>query len=196
MDIDEKNFPNKDDNFIIEIYAELIYFVLVGKKKEIDNLANNINSSNYKDPNVQYISCKLSIPFALQQDEIEKAHGLSVKFGSCLETVQCHAYAEKPTKTAYILMCLIKSDDNSIELQYPVFDLMDNDDLELCLVSQLKKLAGIIPKSIEENMKPLALVGTDDNIVVYFSKVSTNNVVAKNKHKFDVLFNYVFGEEE
>lgn len=173
--IKEKN--NKNNN-IIEISADYIYFVIVGEKNTLLKLINYIEK-NKNINNNKFIITRLDIPILFRYNKIQKMINKDIKLDISIESTQSYAFAqeqflipkqktkfiENDTKKNYMLMMI----ENDI-LRFPKIELIDEDP-EKMILDWIKNNIGIIPVKIKKTIKPLSLVGYNNEILVYMAKL-------------------------
>ena len=176
---------------IVEIIADFIYFVIIGEKDQLIELSKAFQKN---DKNKTFIITKLNIPISFKHDYWENEFGKKIIFDSGIESAQSYAIAQEQfifsslrkksatdgknivTKSKnkhiesiedkYMLLIL----ENNI-LNYPKLELNDDDDPEEIILLWLKKTYGSIPKNIKKSIKPISLVGYDDDILVYVASL-------------------------
>ncbi len=174
----KKNKINKNTN-IIEIIAEYIYLVIIGDKETLKNFSINLKK-NISDLHVQFIITRLDIPILFEYDKITENAKKILKIDNSIESAQSYAYAQESfiltkekkifhknnnTKENYMLM-MIENDT----LRFPKIDLIEEDP-EKMIIDWIKKYNGFVPDIIKHTIKPLSLVGLDDEILVYSAKI-------------------------
>jgi hypothetical protein len=152
-----------DDQKVIEIMAEIICFVLLGTRKDINNYISSMKKK--ENNNTIYLSLKLSIPFSQQMEKIEKNLGYKIILDKYIESIQCLAYADLMNKHSYVLMCL-EQENEYHTLTYPKFNFND-DEPESTILKQLKGLNDNIPTNVKKSIHPLSIVGENNEIVVF-----------------------------
>lgn len=159
---------------VIEITADYLCFVVLGDKKTIDNIVDDMPSDNI----VKYISVKIDCPSAKKCHEIalELNNGKDIIIDDGVETAQCYTYAEGYDNQLYMLMCITEHNDY-YTLSYPKFELGDEEDPEILIEDWFRKQIGRIPHGLKKNMKLITVVGTDTNILVVATRIN------KKKHK-------------
>jgi hypothetical protein len=184
--IKEKN--NKNNN-IIEISADYIYFVIVGEKNSLLNLIddieknnknkNNKNKNNKNKNNIKFIVTRLDIPILFRYNKIQKMITTNLKLDNSIESAQSYAFAQEQflipkQKTKFIendtnknyMMMMIEYDI----LRFPKIELTDEDP-EKMILDWIKNNIGNIPVKIKKTIKPLSLVGYNNEILVYMAKL-------------------------
>jgi hypothetical protein len=164
---------------IIEIVADYIYFVITGTKNEIDSYCKLLG---LKCSTKKFISMRIDIPIAFYCEKMEKK-GNMINIESGTESAQSYAFAQQSyiiknksdikndTKTnlnnrSHMLMII---EDN--RLMFPKLDLHDDDDPEEVVFKWLTQMNGDIPKMIKQTIKPISLVGFNEDILVYTAKL-------------------------
>ena len=166
---------------IIEIVADYIYFVITGTKNEINSYCKLLG---LKCPTKKFISMRIDIPIAFYCEKMEKK-GNIINIESGTESAQSYAFAQQSyiiknksdklntnnTNTnnngrSHMLMII---EDN--RLMFPKLDLLDDDDPEEVVFKWLTQMNGDIPKMIKQTIKPISLVGFNEDILVYTAKL-------------------------
>lgn len=172
---------------IIEIVADYIYFVMMGSHTEIEEYCKILSKKNNKHMNdVTYISLRIDIPISFACEKLEKNYGkIFIETGT--ESAQSYAFAQD----SYIIknksksnsldsmfnnkithMLMIIEDINGIKrLKFPKLELHDQDDPETVVLDWIKETGGYIPKTIKKTIKPISIVGYNDDILVYSAKI-------------------------
>ena len=175
----DKNTSDKNTS-IVEIMAEYMYLVIIGEhnnlKKFVKNLKNNICDDKKK-----FIITRLDVPILFEYDKIRKNVNTDLIVDTGIESAQSYAYAQEPFilprvinkkkilkmehTENYMLMII---DDNI--LRFPKIDLTEEDP-EKMIIDWMKKYNGFVPEKFIKTIKPLSLVGFDDEILVYSGKI-------------------------
>jgi hypothetical protein len=174
----KKNKSNKNTN-IIEIIAEYIYLVIIGDKATLKNFAINLKK-NINNNDINFIITRLDIPILFEYDNITQNTKKILKLDNSIESAQSYAYAQESfiltkekkitnkkhnNKDNYMLMMI----ENDI-LRFPKIDLVEEDP-EKMIMDWIKKYNGFVPDIMKHTIKPLSLVGLDDEILVYSAKL-------------------------
>jgi len=168
---------------IIEIVADYIFFVMTGTQLEIEDYCKTLKNK-YNDKNIDYISLRIDVPISFSCDKLEKKYGeILIENGS--ESAQSYAFAQDSyiiknktesyesmfnTKRTHMLMILEK-DGKYKRLKFPKLELHDQDDPEEVVLDWVKQFGGHIPKSLKKTIKPISIVGYNDDILVYTAKI-------------------------
>jgi hypothetical protein len=172
---------NKTNTNIIEIIAEYIYLVIIGNKTTLKNFAMNLKK-NVNNSEVNFIITRLDIPILFEYDNIIKNTKKIIKLDNSIESAQSYAYAQESfilkkerkisykqnnnnDKDKYMLMMI----ENDV-LRFPKIDLLEEDP-EKMIIDWIKKYNRHVPDIIKHTIKPLSLVGLDDEILVYSAKL-------------------------
>jgi hypothetical protein len=155
---------------VIEVTANHMYFVIYGNKNEVSDFVNMLNKHN-KDINIKYMFARTNIPSSNKIDKIQKLYTKKVYLDNGTESSQCFALAEGNPKKTHMVMSVTETDNNVI-LGYPKLDLSDSEDPEQTILKWIKKNAGKLPKGIKKSLKPITLVGTEDDILLYIAHVN------------------------
>jgi hypothetical protein len=173
-----KNKTKPEKHNVIEISAEYIYFVIVGEKENLLGMIHNMEKIN-KDINKKFIITRLDIPILFKYNKIQKLINKNLILDLSIESAQSYAFAqeqfllpkinkkfiENDTNINYMIMMI---DDNI--LRFPKIELIDEDP-EQMIIEWIQKYNGHIPINIKKTIKPLSLVGYDNDILVYMAKV-------------------------
>lgn len=164
---------------IIEIIAEYIYLVIIGNKTTLKNFAFNLKK-NINNNNINFIITRLDVPILFEYDNIIKNTKKILKIDNSIESAQSYAYAQESfilkkekkitnkqnnNNDNYMLMMI----ENDI-LRFPKIDLIEEDP-EKMIIDWIKKYNGYVPDIIKHTIKPLSLIGLDDEILVYSAKL-------------------------
>lgn len=154
---------------VIEVTANHMYFVIYGNKNEISDLVDILNKNN-KDNNIKYIYTRINVPSSNKIDKLQKLYTKKVYLDNGTESSQCFALAESNPKKTHMLMTITEKETDII-LGYPKLDLSESEDPEETILKWIKKNAGKLPKGIKKSLKPITLVGTEDDILLYIASV-------------------------
>lgn len=169
---------NKTRQTVIEISADYIYFVIIGKKENLKDFAKNLEKY-CKDNSKKFIITRLDIPILFRYEKLKKHHDNIEIIDIGIESAQSYAFAqeqfifpknnkkfkENDVSINYMLMVV----DNNV-LRFPKIDLIDEDP-EKMIYDWIKKSYGSVPDEIKKTIKPLSLVGYDNDILVYTAKI-------------------------
>jgi hypothetical protein len=160
---------------IIEIVADYIYFVITGTKNEINSFCKLLGTNCETK---KFISIRIDIPIAYYCDKMEKK-GLVIDIENGTESAQSYAFAQQSyiiknksdtqsnnSSRSHMLMII----DNN-RLMFPKLDLHDDDDPEEVVFNWITQMNGNIPKTIKQTIKPISLVGFNEDILVYTAKL-------------------------
>lgn len=163
---------------VIEICADYIYFVIIGQQNKLNNFMNKIKEQT-QDQTKKFIMTRLDIPILFSYDDIKKDN-IDIKIiDNGIESAQSYAFAQEQfifpiqnkkfiheDNTNYHMLMMI--DDNI--LRFPKIDLIDEDP-EQVIHEWIIKYYGSIPDDIKKSIKPLSLVGFNNEILVYTAKI-------------------------
>jgi len=163
---------------IIEISADYIYLVIIGKKEDLNKFSKELQIF-CKDPTKFFLITRLDIPILFRYDKIKKKYNNISIIDNGIESAQSYAFAqeqfifpkqnkkfiEEDLSINHMMMMI----DDTI-LRFPKIDLIDEDP-ELMIMDWIKKYYGSIPEQIKKSIKPLSLVGYDNEILVYTAKI-------------------------
>lgn len=174
-----KNNKSEKKTSIIEIMAEYIYLVIIGEKNDLKEFAKNLKTNVYDDKK-KFIITRLDIPILFEYDNLLKNINQELIIDNGIESAQSYAYAQEPfilprmNKKKIMKMdhtenyMLMMIDDNI--LRFPRIDLTEEDP-EKMIIDWIKKYNGNVPEKFVKTIKPLSLVGFDDEILVYSGKI-------------------------
>lgn len=157
---------------IIEVTADIMYLIIVGDKKDINNFVEDLNKNN-KDNTIKYVSARIDIPTSVKCDQLQKLYKKKINVDNGIESAQCYTFAEGLNKKSYMLL-MLEEGENNVTFSYPKMNLDDDADPEELIHTWIKKRVGKIPYGIKKSMKPLTLVGVDDNILVYMAQIKND----------------------
>lgn len=148
---------------IIEISADYIYLIIVGNDKLIEQFVATLNSKN---DNKEFIAVKINTPTATTCHDLSQKLNKNIVIDNGVEIAQCYTYAEGYDSKNYIIM-VINNDVQNHTLSFPKMELNDDGDPEKTIFDWIKSHTVKIPKSIKKTLKPITLVGTNDEILVF-----------------------------
>ena len=165
---------------IIEIVADYIYLALIGKKIDLQRYIQQINNDN-----LIYIISRIDISISFKLDYLERKYG-KIIVDDGIERAQSYIYAQhqlidikhknikninKYFNNKYMLLCLEKINDYYI-LKFPKLELDDEDDPEKIISNWIENsIKSKYCCDIKKSMKPVSLVGLNDEILVYTAKL-------------------------
>jgi len=163
----------KTDKNIIEIYADFIYYVILGDKEEIDDTVKILNK-NRADNYVEYLSLKTLIPLAKHKEKIEKSKHVNIELDAIVEEAQAYSYTCYDMKTCHMLVCL-KLIENEYILTFPRYIMIDGDDPEKGLLNEFARLSSNkLNNKLSSTIRPLDVIGTNNDVILYVSVLTTN----------------------
>lgn len=163
----------KSDKNVIEIYADFIYYVILGDKEEVDDVARILNK-NKADDYVEYISLKSSIPLAKHKEKLEKHKHKLIELDAIVEQAQAYSYTCYDTKNCYMLICL-KIINGELILTFPRYIMLDGDDPEKGLLNEFARLsANKLNEKLSSSIRPLDVIGTNNDVILYVSVLTTD----------------------
>jgi hypothetical protein len=174
-----KNSKSEKKTSIIEIMAEYIYLVIIGEKNDLKQIVDYLKNNVYDDTK-KFIITRLDIPILFEYDKIIKNVKKELIIDNGIESAQSYAYAQEPfilpriNKKKIFKMdhtenyMLMMVDDNI--LRFPRIELTEEDP-EKMILDWIKKHIGFVPEKFMKTIKPLSLVGFDDEILVYSGKI-------------------------
>jgi hypothetical protein len=168
---------------IIEIVADYIYFVMTGTQFEIEDYCKTLKNK-YNSNSIEFLSLRIDIPISFTCDKLEKQYGeILIENGS--ESAQSYAFAQDSyivknktesyssmfnNRRTHMLMILEK-EGKFMKLRFPKLELHDQDDPEEVVLDWVKEFGGSIPKSLKKTIKPISIVGFNEDILVYTAKI-------------------------
>lgn len=169
---------------IIEIVADYIYFVITGSYHGINKFINNLNN-NTKYNNRKFMSVRIDIPLAFTIDKIEKENNIKIIIEEGTESAQSFAFArhsfihnktnindDEIKNSTYMLIELEEDNNyNNYKLKFPKLELQDNDDPEEILLKWVKINGCKVSNIMKKTIKPITLVGCNEDILVYTAKI-------------------------
>lgn len=169
---------NKNKQTIVEISADFIYLVIIGKKESLKEFSQKIKKY-CKDDTKKFIVTRLDIPILFKYDMIKKNNENIKYIDIGIESAQSYAFAQEQfifpkenkkfkENDLTINNMLMIVDDNI--LRFPKINLIDEDP-EKMIYEWVKKSYGSIPDEIKKTIKPLSLVGYDNDILVYTARI-------------------------
>jgi hypothetical protein len=171
-----KNHIKNEKNNIIEIIADYIYFVITGEKKELEELKLKLEEH---DSESKYLICRLDIPISFRFNKIQKLHNQKLTIDMGIESAQSYALAQEQfifykfmnkkkidlhvddLKPKYMLMQV-----NENILRFPKLELNDEDEPEKLIMEWINN-KNINNNNLKKTIKPISLVGFDNEILVY-----------------------------
>lgn len=170
----------------IEISAEKLYYSVIGKKKEMEDMMNTITSSKNKDK-IYFIS-KLLIPLANVAELQMQERKIDIVLAENIEHVQCSLLCDckgREDKQMYTLLCLEKEKENTYILKFPEIELKENIEPEQSIIRDINKIMITIPKPIKDTLRLIDITGLDEDILVYSARISyPKNAKVINKLKY------------
>ena len=145
-----------------EIYAEISYFVILGLKKDIENIAINHD---------ELIAVPTKDTLSKTILKIEKTQKIELDVAESIETIQCNILANKSDGKSdlYMLMSII---DNTIS--FPVFDLAEGDEPKKIVSDGIISMYNVkLSKLTKKLIRPLAIVGANNDILVMITNIIT-----------------------
>ncbi len=169
---------NRTKQTVIEISADYIYLVIIGRKDNLRDFSKKIEKY-CNDSTKKFIVTRLDIPILFRYDKIKRYYQNIDLIDTGTESAQSYAFAqeqfifprqnkkfkENDSSSNHMLMMV---DDNI--LRFPKIDLVDEDP-EKMIHDWIRKNYGSIPEEIKKTIRPLSLVGYDNDILVYTAKI-------------------------
>lgn len=154
---------------VIDVYADFIYFIMIGDKKNITFFINKLNKSN-KDNTIKYIATRIDTPLSIYCKQLQILMNKHIEINSSVESAQSYAFAQNIKKNSYNILILEEFNDKFI-LSFPKLDFKNNDDPEQLIFKWITRKVSNIPQSIYNTIKPVSVVGSTDNILVYIANL-------------------------
>jgi hypothetical protein len=166
---------------IIEIVADYIFFVITGTQTEIEEYSRTL-TKKYNNT-VKCISLRIDVPISFACEKLEKNYGvITIENGA--ESAQSYAFAQDSyivknksnvlesmfSKRTHMLM-MLEDDGKNKKLKFPKLELHDQDDPEEVVLDWVKEVGGYVPKGLKKTIKPISIVGFNDDILVYTAKI-------------------------
>lgn len=172
------------DNDITVITADFMYLVVIADLKKIESIVSKLNVRNNNDTvsndSYKYLITAIDNPCASIRDSTiyelfddDKIKEKCIKFGEGVEPAQTLTFAEGYNKSFHILL-EVEELPNEICVRYPKLNLEDETEPEKLISSWIKKkgLASIMDKLI---IRPVNIVGSDNEILVFAAKVQNTD---------------------
>ena len=167
---------------IIEIVADYIYFVMTGNYHAINSFAKKLNRV-IKDKHIKFVPAKIGVPISFICERLKQSYKKEIHIQSGTESCQAYALAHD----SYILknknkntddtscrthMLLILEDlGDKILLHYPKIELHKEDDPKEIVFDWIRGIGCDISKTIKKTIKPISLIGCDEDILLYTAKL-------------------------
>ena len=165
---------------VIEVVADYIFFVITGTQNQLNRFSKDLNSSHKI-----CIPVRIDIPLAFICEDLEKIYDAKIIIESGTESAQSFALArhsfihnktniceDEFTDKTYMLIMLEEDYDNDCyKLKFPKVELQDEDDPEEIVLKWVKVNGGKISKNMKKTIKPITLVGFNEDILVYTAKL-------------------------
>lgn len=159
---------------IIEIYADYIYYIIIGEKKMVNNIMT-ILANEKVDNYVEYISVKANVPLAIHKENIEKLKNIVITLDPIVEEAHAKAYSLCDMKTAYMMLYL-KKIDNKYILTFPRYIMVDGDDPEKGIINEFSRLSNNkITHLLENTISLHDIIGIKKDTLLYMSILKSQN---------------------
>jgi len=153
---------------IIEVYADFIYYVIIGEKKSVDYI-KNILSSEKVETYVEYLCLKASVPIAKHRENIEKYKQIEVQLDPIVEEAHACAYSSCDMKNSFMIVCL-KIIENNYILTFPRYVMVDGDDPEKGLINEFSRLSkNKLTALLASTIRPYDVIGSNKDTILYLS---------------------------
>lgn len=171
-----KNHIKNEKSNVIEIIADYIYFVITGDKQELLELKDKLEK---KDVESIYMVLRLDIPISFRFEKIQKTLNTKLNIDNGIESAQSYALAQEQfifykmtnkrkldiepicDRPKYMLMVV-----NDNVLRFPKLELNDEDEPDKIIIDWINK-KNIQNNNLKNSIKPISLVGFDNEILVY-----------------------------
>jgi hypothetical protein len=151
---------------VIEIVADFIYLAIIGEKINIQNYIDSL----IKKDNTYYFISRINVSVSFKADKLQRKFG-KIIIDEGIERAQSYICAKHNSQNKYMLICLEKHESYYI-LKFPKLHLVDNDDPEKIICNWIiNNTSDPLKKSIQKSIKPISLVGFNDEILVYTAKI-------------------------
>lgn len=178
---------------IIEVSADSLFFVLLGDKNIMENIAKELQESESENY-IKYVTAKIGEPVINKYEEllktinsvdslndlesIDSKNVNYIEINDGVESAQCYTCAEGYSNQLYTLMTLTKTSNQHV-LSYPKLELAEDDNPD-CLIKQwIKNKMKKVPSGILKNTKVIASVGNKENILVVATKANKQKSTQK-----------------
>lgn len=172
---------NNKNNNIIEVYADNIYYAIVGSKSEIDNVINILRTEKVESY-VEYMALKTNIPLAKHKEKIEHHKQTEISLDPIVEEAHACAHSCFNSKSSYMIVCL-KIIENHYILTFPRYIMVDGDDPEKGLIDEFNRLSrNKLNKIVRSTIRPYDIIGRNRDAILYISVLSdqVNKISDKN----------------
>lgn len=162
---------------IIEVYADYIYYGIIGDKQKIEHVKNILTESQRKTPNnqIEYYNLKTIIPLVLYKECIEKYKNIQIKLDPLVEEAQANLFASLNSPSSYMLVVL-RNNNGEYVLEYPKYQISEDKDPELMIEKEFSNLSNKqLDKLLSKTIKPIAILGPNRDVILYTSKLVTKN---------------------
>lgn len=165
---------------VIEVVADYIFFVITGSQNQLNKFSRDLNS-----PHRKFISVRIDVPLAFICEDLEKNYNGKIIIESGTESAQSftlarHSFIHNKTnkneddfndKTHMLVVLEEDYDNDCYKLKFPKLELQDEDDPEEIVLKWVKVNGGKISKNMKRTIKPITLVGFNEDILVYTAKL-------------------------
>ena len=129
---------NSNSN-IIEIYADYIYYVIIGEKKSIEHVIDVLTAEKV-ETYVEYLCLKASVPIAKHNENIERCKQIEIQLDPIVEEAHACAYSSHDLENSYMIVCL-KIIENNYILTFPRYIMVEGDDPQKGLITEFSRLS-------------------------------------------------------
>ena len=160
------------DNDITVITADFMYLVVIASHKKIKEIINNLNEQNRTK--CRYVSTGIDHPCAGMKESLlhnifNNNEDRCIKFGEGVERAQALTFAEGYNKSYHILL-EVEDINGEYMVRFPKLNLEDETEPEK-LISSWIKSKGITEVMEDLVIRPVNIVGTDNEILVFAARV-------------------------
>jgi hypothetical protein len=159
-----------DRTNIIEVYADYIYYAIIGDQPEIDKITTALMTANVEQY-VEYLTLQTVVPLGSHIESLEQSRNIKIRLDPIVEEAQAYSYSYHPSKDSHMLICL-KIIDGCHIITFPRYVLVDGNDPEKGLINEFIRLSkGKLDNSLRNTIKPVAIIGRNKDVILYVSKL-------------------------
>ena len=168
-----------DDNGVpvIEVSANYIYLIILGDKKNVVKLVEDLNGLNPDKKDTIYYATKIDTPLAQEcySNVVPSLGGvnmsMSVAMADGAEVAQCYTLAHGRQYHSDLYMVTVLEQEMSFG--FPKFDLANESYPEKMVVGWFNKNVSYVPKGVRKSMEPITVVGTNNDILIVACRMSS-----------------------
>lgn len=162
---------------VIEVSANYIYLIILGDKKGVTKLVEDLNK-NVGKISTTYYATKIDIPLAQEcYDNVVPLLGkdvgssMSIAMADGAEVAQCYTLAHGKNYHPDLHMVTMLEQD--VLFGFPKFDLANESDPEKIIIGWFNRNALYVPKGIKKSMEPITVVGQNNDILIVACRMSS-----------------------